>query len=145
MVSVFTGGGRNGSEGNVEDVELVLTVVDESASLLKGERGNLGVDLLDLLGGLDGGDRVEVGGAVGEGGGERVGREFEGMFRVGIGHDKGSIDATTFKLHKRENSIGYLRSNTIDIGSRVETQLQKINADRETMQAPRESKGIGRG
>ncbi|KAK1576552.1 hypothetical protein Q3G72_014878 [Acer saccharum] len=52
------------------------------------------------------------------------------------GPDKGSIDATTFKLLKHENSVGYLRSNTIDIGSKVETQLHKINADREAIQAP---------
>ncbi|KAK1570522.1 hypothetical protein Q3G72_003098 [Acer saccharum] len=43
--------------------------------------------------------------------------------------NQGSIDATTFKLIERKNSIGYLRSNTIEIGSRVETQLHKINAD----------------
>ncbi|KAK4836193.1 hypothetical protein QYF36_019705 [Acer negundo] len=110
----------------------------------KGVKATLKMLSLSVRG-LDGGDGVEVGGAVGEGGGERVGREFEVMFRVGTDPDKGSIDATTFKLHKRENSIGYLRSNTIDIGSRVETQLKKINADREAMQAPGESKGIRRG
>ncbi|KAK3219745.1 hypothetical protein Dsin_013715 [Dipteronia sinensis] len=51
------------------------------------------------------------------------------------GPDKGSIDSTTFKVLKRENSIEYLRSNTIDIGSRVETRMNKINSDRESMQA----------
>ncbi|KAH7565196.1 hypothetical protein ACOSP7_020565 [Xanthoceras sorbifolium] len=51
-------------------------------------------------------------------------------------NNDGLDDATTFKMLKRDSSLGYLKGNTFDIGNKVDTKLHKINTDREAMQAP---------